>query len=150
MRQPLKSFLSLFSIAFFLFCAGCIEGTGQRFNLNSVSYNNIDVLSFNPVGFYSTKNFALAFSRSSVFSEVSSKRDLKLLSLSGLLLSDYVENTIVEYLNLKFNQARGYRIEYRTADPYSQTGTVKVSGLVIAPLSSPSSSSACLSPSNFN
>ena len=131
----------LYSMFFIVFiCAGCSGGLDkQNFNLDNGFYYVGELLSFDNIGTYSTESFALSFSQSSAFSvldEDLSDEDIQNISLIGILLSDYLENAIIKFLNFKYRQVEGYSIEYTTLDINNNEEEVKVSGLVIAPSTS--------------
>lgn len=133
----LNRFLFSMCVKFFIIiCAGCVGGNGQNFGLDDSLYNTTSLLSFDRVGTYSTGSFVLSFSQSSVFDGLLSERNEEIFSFSRVLLSGYVESAIIEFLNLRYERAYGYRMEYTANDPYSRTGTVRASGLVIAPSTS--------------
>ena len=133
----LNRFLFFLAVKFFIIlCTGCIGGNGQNFDLDDNFYEAKDLLSFDPLGSYSTRSFALAFSRSSVFDGMLSERSARHLSLSSIVLSTDIESTVVNFFNLRFSRARGYRMEYMVPDPYNKTKKIKVSGWVIVPLAS--------------
>ena len=132
----LKRLLCLICVkTFIIICVGCVGGSGQQFSLDSRVYDS-GVLSFDRIGSYSMESFALAFSRSSVFKDTLSERDFKAVFVSSLFLSDYIQDAVTDFLKLKYSKAEGYRIEYMTADPYSDTETMRASGLVLAPSTS--------------
>ena len=92
------------------------------------------MLSSERIGSYATKSFVLSFSRSSLFESMFSERNKNLFMLSSLVLSDHIEDNIIQFLHLRFRKANAYRIEYMTFDPYSRTDQIKVSGSIIMPL----------------
>ena len=115
-----------------IFCIGCVQNNDLLFNLNSESYS-AEALSFDSKGSYSTKSFIFSLSRSSLIKDVLSKRERAFLSLSTLVLSDYIENALIQSLNLRYSSVKAFRVEYKTLDPYTRSREIKASGLVLMP-----------------
>ena len=108
---------------------GC-AGNSSLLNLQSKEEG---FLSFDYRGSYSTKSFILSFSRSSLFTDVLSKREKALFSLSALALSDYIEDQLIRSLNLEYSEAEAFRVEYIASSPYTRSRGVKASGLILKP-----------------
>ena len=122
----------LITLFFFIFCIGCVQNNDPLFNLNSESYQ-AQAVSFDRRGSYSIKSLILSLSRSPLFKEALSKRERAFLSLSTLILSDDVENILIQSLNLRYDKVEAFRIEYRTPNPYTKSGSLKASGLILMP-----------------
>ena len=112
----------------------CVENSDSIFNFSSESYP-AQALSFDRKGSYSIKSFIWSFSKSSLFTDALSNRERAFLSLSTLVLSDYIENSLIQSLNLRYSEVSAFRIEYKTSHPYSRHREVKASGLALAPSS---------------
>ena len=124
-------------IKVFIFCIFCVSCINEKNRLPSYS-NNIDytsqaLLSFKKRSSYSIKSLILPITRSSLFTESLNQRNSLLLSVSSLVLSDYIERGLRNYLNLSYNQVKSFRLEYLGSDPYRQSREVRASGLVMAP-----------------
>ena len=119
----------IFSV-FLIFIMGCVGNNSSLLNLPSQDQR---VLSFDYEGSYSTKSFILSFSRSSLFTDVLSKRERALLSLSTLVLSGYIEEQLIQSLNLEYSQVEAFRVEYIAPSPYTRSKGVKASGLILKP-----------------
>ena len=120
---------------FLVFCAGCTGGDQQILGSHGDFHHTQNLSSFTRIGFYSMDSFFLAFSRSSLFTKNLSKERARFFSFSSLVLSDHLENTLSDALNFKYKRVQGFRIEYRTPNPYRQSEQIKASGLVIMPSS---------------
>ena len=123
-------------IKIFIFCvffSSCIDNNKLDFYTNNTDYTSKTLLSFKNRGSYSIKSLLFPITRSSLFTESLSQRDSLLLSFSSLVLSDYIEKGLSDYLNLSYNQVKSYRLEYIGSNPYRKSEKIKASGLVVAP-----------------
>ena len=128
----------LFVKLFVLSCVGCSGYFGGGLNhlspYNGFGGNNqSELLPFRHRGLYTTSSLVLSLSQSPFLQKGLSDRESKILFLSGLVLSDLIKESIVHFLDIKFEQVNGYRIEYTRVDPYSKRHKIKVSGLVLIP-----------------
>ena len=93
-----------------------------------------ELLSFRHSGLYSASSLVLSLSRSSFLKRGLSDREAKILSLSGLILSDHIQKAMAHFLDIRLiNHVNGYRIEYKTVDPFDRRSKIKVSGLLLVP-----------------
>ena len=124
-------FITLF---FLIFHIACVQDNSSLFNLNSTAYQD-QALYFSPKGSYSIKTFILSLTRSSLVKGILSNQERAVLSLSSLVLSDYIEDSLIQSLDLEYNRVKAFQVEYRTVNPYTNR-EITASGLVIMPSTS--------------
>ena len=125
-------FLILFFLFFYISCLAPLTPIDNPvIDLNNSAYQN-QTLSFRSRGSYNIKSFILSLTRSSLLKETLSSQERTLFSLGGLVFSDQIESILSQSLNLRYNHAKAYSVEYKTISPYTNR-QITASGLVLMP-----------------